>query len=378
MPRRPRVPIVFAMLVLGSVAPAGAQVEAVAPAPLTVAQRVADHYLAGVEPKLHYGDLLTLYALERLAEVAGRPDYDAFVDRALRRLIALPRAKASRLSFENYRMGGLAGVYRCVQGRYPGDTQLLAKHVRQLVDEHPRNRHGVFCHPREPGEKIWVDCLMAVCPFLSMAAVKLQEPKLHDESIAQYVGMEKALFDEKLGLFHQVENFGRPGVSIDTWGRGNGWALIGLAELIRWLPEDHPQRGAMIARLQRLAAALEPLQAKSGMWRENLVTPDAYEETSGTGLILYAVAMGLREKWLPQRFGPMAARAWQGLAATVDAQGTIRGTCIGTRGNTDSPLEFWLARPTCTDDVHAFGPVLLAAVEMELLARQRLAERSRS
>ncbi len=354
-----------------SAAPASEQCPSqAAAAPLAVALRVADHYVATIEPKLHYGDLLTLYGLERLAEISGRADYDAFVDRTLLRLIAIPAGKSAKLNFANYRMGGLAGAYRCLQGRYPGDPQLLSQYARQLVDEHPRDRNGVFCHPRDPGEKIWVDCLMAVCPFLSMAAVKLQQPAWHEESIGQYLGMEKALFDEKLGLFHQVQNFGRPGVSIDTWGRGNGWALIGLAELIRCLPQDHPRRTAMIARLERLLVALQPLQAPSGMWRQNLTTPDAYEETSGTGLILYALALGLREGWLPQRFRPMADRAWLGIAAMVDEQGAVHGTCIGTAGNTDSPVDFWLTRPTRVDDVHSFGPVLLAAVEMELLRRQ--------
>jgi unsaturated rhamnogalacturonyl hydrolase len=103
------------------------------------------------------------------------------------------------------------------------------------------------------------------------------------------------------------------------------------------------------------------------MWRQNLVTPDSYEETSATGLILYALAMGLRHGWLPDSFRPMAKQAWRGLAAQVDARGAVRGTCIGTRGDGDSPLGFYLERPTRVDDVHSFGPVLLAAAAMHAL-----------
>lgn len=348
----------------------GEQPAGATPQPLAVARRVADHYAASHKVQLHYADLLTLYGLMRLAEVAERTDYDAFADRALAGLV---RGKPpSGLSFENYKMGGIPATYRYVQGRPAGDRALLRKAVDQLIKDHPRDRQGVFCHPREPGEKIWVDCLMAVCPFLSMSAGVLGDARLHDESIAQYVGMERALLDPKLGLFHQVKNFGDPGgISVDTWGRGNGWALIGLAELLRYLPKEHPQRDAMVQRLAALMKALEPLQAPSGRWRQNLVTPDSYEETSGSGLILYALAMGLRKGWLPPTMRPMADRAWAGLAGTVDEGGAVRGTCVSTRGTSRDSLKFYLERPTKTDDIHSFAPVLLAAVEMHLLRAGR-------
>ncbi len=344
------------------------------PEPLALAEKVADHYIATQTPGHHYGHLLTLYGLARVAEASGREDYDSYVDDALAELVKeeVPESPIGG-SFQNYAMGGLAGIYRYVQGRPHGDEALLRRYVNQLIEEHPRNSEGLFSHPR-PGDRapeerrIWVDCLMAVCPFLSMAAVVLDEPALHEESIQQYVLMEDALFNEELGLFHQSKNFGSVGsVAPDTWGRGNGWALIGLVELIRFLPEEHPEREPMIARLEHMMETLKPLQAPSGLWRQNLVTEDSYEETSGSGLLLYALAMGLRKGWLPDTMKPMAERAWAGLAGTVSYEGAVHGTCVGTLGASDAPLEYWLERPTQTDDSHSFGPVLLAAAEMHLL-----------
>jgi unsaturated rhamnogalacturonyl hydrolase len=162
-----------------------------------------------------------------------------------------------------------------------------------------------------------------------------------------------------------VKNFGEPGCRTnDTWGRGNGWALIGLADLLKYLPKDHPKRGDMIGRLRVMMEALAPLQAESGMWRQNLVTAESYEETSGTGLILYALAMGLRNGWLEARFSSMAFNAWRGLVRQVDESGAVHNTCLGTRGNCDDGLEFYLNRLPKIDDVHSFGPVLLSAVEL--------------
>lgn len=333
------------------------------PGAFEVASRVARHYMSGPDPRLHYADLLTFYGLIRLSEVSGHPEYGAFADRWM--VWFIENWTRPVRSFENYRMGGIAGAYRYVRNAYPGDPTLLGKHVRLLLEEHPRDQNGVFAHPTQPGGKIWVDCLMAVCPFLSMAAEVLDRPELHDESVAQYEGMEKALFNESLGLFHQVKNFGPEGcTSTDTWGRGNGWALIGLAELLRYLPKDHPRRAYLLDRFTNFFYTLEPLQTDSGMWRQNLVSLNSYPETSGTGLILYALAAGLNAGWLPERFNDMATRAWVGITEQVDAQGAVHGTCVGTRADCENGPDWFNDRPTAVDDAHSFGPVLLAAVEV--------------
>jgi unsaturated rhamnogalacturonyl hydrolase len=331
---------------------------------LSVGLRTAEHFIAVRQPTLHYADLLSLYGLIRLAEAAERKDLDSFVQEKLPPAIA--QGPTSPSTFALYSMGGLPAAYLFVRKRFPGDPTLLRRHVDLLVKQHPRDAKGVFCHPKEPGDKIWVDCLMAVCPFLSMAAVVLDEPALHGEAIAQYVEMERALLDARLGLFHQSRNLGKPGVSVDTWGRGNGWAVIALVEILRWLPERHPRRAEMIARLEKLMDAVVRRQRPSGMWGQNLATPESYEETSGSGLILYGLAMGLRRGWLPGRMAEAARRGWSGLAAKVDARGGVHDTCIGSRGGAADPVDYWLTRPTKVDDVHAFGPVLLAAVEMHL------------
>ncbi|MBD3375436.1 hypothetical protein GF406_10410 [candidate division KSB1 bacterium] len=336
------------------------------PEPLSVATRVADHYIASRTPRLYYADLLTFYGLLRVAEATGDNDYEGYVDKMIR--IFNQTGPTDPITFRNYEMGGIAGAYRFVQGEYPDDPALLPEHVRLLIEEHPRDDMGVFCHPRQKGGKIWVDCLYAVNPFLSMAAVVLDRPELHTESISQYEGMEAQLYDQEIKLFHQVKNFGPEGcTSDDTWGRGNGWALIGLAELIKYLPDEHPKKDVMIDKLQIFMNALVPLQAESGMWRQNLITPTSYEETSGTGLILYAMAMGINEGWLSEDYIPVAVKAWNGLAQQVDEQGAVHNTCVGTRAVCDSGVDYFLNRPTTIDDPHGFGPVLLAAVEMARL-----------
>ena len=330
---------------------------------IAIAQGVTDHYIATGEPFLYYDRLFTFYGIVKLAEFLGDPDYEAYADYWLETFVE--EGTDRHISFQNYLMGGLPGAYRYIQGRPLTDDDTFHLYVQELLYDHPKDELGVVQHPTQLGGRIWVDCLMAVCPFLSMAAETLEDPSLHTASIDQYLGMEAQLFDPQAGLFHQSKNFGDPGcVTPDHWGRGNGWALIGLVEILQYLPEDHPQYFDMVQRLASFAEVLAPLQAESGMWRQNLTTPSSYEETSGSGMIVYAMAIGLREGWIDRSYESMVLRGWQGLTQQVDPAGSIKSTCVGTLGRCGDGLDYYLNRPTQVDDPHSFGPILLAATEV--------------
>ena len=52
-----------------------------------------------------------------------------------------------------------------------------------------------------------------------------------------------------------------------AWGRGNGFAALGLTETLTALPATHPSRGRVLEIYRQLVTGMKAQQAPDGMWR---------------------------------------------------------------------------------------------------------------
>ena len=156
------------------------------------------------------------------------------------------------------------------------------------------------------------------------------------------------------------------------WGRGNGWYAVGMAELLRSLPKNHPRRARIMQGYKTMMAALLKYQAEDGLWRQLVDRPDVWAETSGTGMFAFALVTGVKEGWLDAKtYGPAARKAWLGLVKYLDAESNVREVCIGTNKafqevgpDLDTQLKFYLARPRKTGDLHGQSPILWTATAL--------------
>src|SRR5258707_3690097 len=64
------------------------------------------------------------------------------------------------------------------------------------------------------------------------------------------------------------------------WGRGDGWVAAGMAEMLRSLPENHPDRARILKGYKLMMASLLRYQGKDGMWRGRVDEDDAGAEGS--------------------------------------------------------------------------------------------------
>ncbi len=107
-------------------------------------------------------------------------------------------------------------------------------------------------------------------------------------------------FMEKLDLRPDGLYRHRPATEA-AWGRGNGFAAIGLALTLSELPRNTAGHAHALQSYRRLMAALLPLQTRDGLWRNVVDHPGAYAEFSGTAMIGFAMQRGLRQGWLKGR-----------------------------------------------------------------------------
>ena len=153
------------------------------------------------------------------------------------------------------------------------------------------------------------------------------------------------------------------------WGRGNGFAALGLAETLTYMPADHPKRGRIEEMALRHMIALRDRQEASGMIRQVVDFIGSYQELTATCMVGYGLARGLRLGWLDSSFRETAELAWRGVSERIDDRGNIIDACTGT-GN-GLTLRHYLDREALTGfDDRSGSMALWFAAEIERLRRE--------
>ena len=152
------------------------------------------------------------------------------------------------------------------------------------------------------------------------------------------------------------------------WGRGNGFALMGLTETLTYLPEDHPSSPDITDMYLDLLDALRDVQRPSGMLPQVLDFPGSYDEFTATCMLGYSIARGLRRGWLDGEWRQTLDMAWQGVSERVDDVGNVVDACAST--GVQQNVRDYLDRPAIYGfDDRSGGMALWFAIEMVRLAR---------
>jgi rhamnogalacturonyl hydrolase YesR len=201
--------------------------------------------------------------------------------------------------------------------------------------------------------RFWIDDMYMITAVQVQAFRATGDPKYLDRA-----ALEVTAYLDKLqqpnGLFYHA-----PDVPF-YWGRGNGWVAAGMTELLRSLPKDHPKRAAILAGYRKMMASLLRFQGPDGMWKQLIDHPEAWPETSSTGMFTFAMITGVKNGWLDAKtYGPAARKAWLALTGYINADGDIGNVCEGTNKLND--LQYYLNRRRNTGDLHGQAPVLWCA-----------------
>jgi rhamnogalacturonyl hydrolase YesR len=153
-----------------------------------------------------------------------------------------------------------------------------------------------------------------------------------------------------------------------AWGRGNGFALMGLTEALTYLPESWPERVRVLQIYRRHVRTMIVHQSDDGSWRQVVDEPSSYRELTVTAMTVAAMARGVRRGWLDRGVVPVIDRGWRAVLARVNEDGTLRDVCSGTAAG--RTREYYLNRPVINGaDDRGGAMALLAAIEMEELRR---------
>ncbi|MGD0464086.1 MAG: glycoside hydrolase family 88 protein [Tepidisphaeraceae bacterium] len=235
--------------------------------------------------------------------------------------------------------------------------------ARYISAKQLRLDDGTLARPTPFKTTVWADDAYMSIPFLAQMGALTGDGKYFDDAAAQMLHFSSHLFAASPGLFtHDWTTTNPDNQPKYYWGRANGWCAMAMVELLDVLPPDHPMRARVLRLFRAHAQALATMQAGDGLWHQMLDRTDTYTETSCSAMFTFALARGVNRGWLDaSAYGPVAQAGWNGLTTRIDEQGHVVGTCIGT-GYADDYV-FYYHRPHI-DDVHGYGPVLLAGAEM--------------
>lgn len=218
-----------------------------------------------------------------------------------------------------------------------------------------------YAEVREDGltsfTRFWVDDMYMVTS-LQVQAYKATGDSKYLDRAAEFIKAYLDALQRENGLFYH-----RPDVPF-FWGRGNGWAVAGMTELLLVLPEDHKHHAAILDGFQRMMKTLAEYQGPNGMWHQLIDDHESFAESSSTGMFLYGLISGVDNAWLPEEeFKPVIENGWAVLSTDyVNDKGEAMKVCIGTnakprRGN-------YVHRPRTNGNFHGQAAVLWAATAM--------------
>lgn len=246
---------------------------------------------------------------------------------------------------------------------------IIDNYIDYIMNKEYRLEDGTFARNRPQRNTLWLDDMYMSVPAIAQTGRLTGDVKYYNEAAKQIKQFSSRMFVKEKRLFMHgwVESMDQHPSFF--WARANGWALLTMTEVLDVLPENHPDRTAILELFREHIQGLASLQSGEGFWHQLLDRNDSYLETSATAIYVYCIARAINKGWInPVAYGPVAQLGWNAVSTKVNELGQVEGTCVGT-GMAFDPA-FYYYRPVNVYAAHGYGPVLLAGAEMIQLLKK--------
>jgi len=350
--------------------------------PIQIGILIGDRYIQGGYkenwgkegyPRWFYPTGVTLWSLCLLTDRTKEKKYLDFARDCFRYYVVNDRVEIDTGQADPMDLAGAMGhaaveVYNRTREQ---NVLNLSKRIAEFImNKQPRLLDGTFCYFKHPElRRIWIDSLFMVCPLLVKIGKITGEERYYDEVIKQLFAFTVRLQDPLKKLFYQrwgweiYKTTHSPGF----WGRGNGWVLMAMTEVLDTLPEGYKARQTLSDVYKVFIHEIIRHQDKTGMWHQLVDLPDSFEETSATAMFTYCIAKAVKKGWINEKYDKQAKRGIEGLKTMIDNNGDIRGISFPKNQYT---LQDYYRGDIILNDWHGIGPVILAACAVDELIRQ--------
>ena len=348
---------------------------------------------AGIPRSWTYEQGVQLKAIEQVWYATGDPKYFNFIKSGMDFWFdkdgILSSYDAKEYNIDHVTPGrAIMTLYRVTNDeKYKKSLEL----IRSQLKTHPRTKEGGFWHKQIYPYQMWLDGLYMGEPFYAEYSQVFGEDNWNDVA-NQFVWMETHARDKKTGLLYHGWDESRQqkwanketGLSPHVWGRAMGWYAIALVDVLDIFPKNHPRRAELVAILNREAEAITKYQDKEGLWWDIIDLPAKeknYHESSCAAMFVYALAKGVRQGNLSDKYLKTVQKGWAGIRrefikekpdGTLDWEGTVSVSGLGGNPYRDGSFDYYMSEKLRTNDAKGLAPAVMAAIEMESLERGRI------
>jgi len=188
------------------------------------------------------------------------------------------------------------------------------------------------CWSGESGKCLWADDMFMGLTLVTRLASYLKNQSYIEWAANNKVGFASHMQDSKNGIFYHGFDSNDNHTSCCKWSRANGWAIMSHTEELLAF-ESFPAsdlQSRILKIYQEHAAGLKSTQDTSGLWRQVVNETDIWLETSTSAMIVWSLSTGITHKWINDTdYGTVVDKAWNGVAGTVQSNGTVNGICEG-------------------------------------------------
>ncbi len=212
----------------------------------------------------------------------------------------------------------------------------------------------------------WADDVYMSTPFLIRYAQMTGDDSVMDDAVHQFLCYKDKLYMEEHQLLGHIYSFQHNMCNRVPWGRGNGWVLLALSEILMVLPKDHEKYQEIVTFFVQLSKGFLRCMDGEGVLHNLLWDKESFAEASATAMCATAFARGVRLGILPAEvYQEPSERSVEALKKyCIDEHGNIYGVCRGSGYSFREDYyrdDLWCI----TNDTHGTGIVLMALIEVE-------------
>lgn len=192
----------------------------------------------------------------------------------------------------------------------------LDKVLNWSLNDIPKTDDGVVYHVDDKSI-VMADSTYMLPPFLVSAGY-------YQEAVKQMDGFWKYLYNEDKGLLHHIWNTEKQAFEREMfWGGGNGWALAGIARMLKTIPTED-LRENLIEKFTKLLDSCLVYMREDGLFHDVLDDSTSFVETNFGQMCAYAIFTAVKSGWLNSKYIEVAEKMRKVANLKVDDLGFVQ------------------------------------------------------